>query len=33
MVPVTGIDLSIGVLKKMAAHPNIVGVKDKDVNK
>ncbi|XP_025408389.1 4-hydroxy-2-oxoglutarate aldolase, mitochondrial-like isoform X2 [Sipha flava] len=33
MVPVTGIDLSIGVLKKMAAHPNIVGVKDKDMAK
>lgn len=32
MVPVTGIDLSVGVLKKMAAHPNIVGVKDKDVS-
>lgn len=32
MVPVTGIDLSVDVLKKMAAHPNIVGVKDKDVS-
>lgn len=31
MVPVTGIDLSIEILKKMALHPNIVGVKDKDV--
>lgn len=31
MVPVTGIDLSVEVLTKMAKHPNIVGVKDKDV--
>lgn len=31
MVPVTGIDLSVEILKKMACHPNIVGVKDKDV--
>jgi len=32
MVPVTGIDLSVEVLKKMSLHPNIVGVKDKDVS-
>jgi len=32
MVPVTGIDLSVETLKKMALHPNIVGVKDKDVS-
>lgn len=33
MVPVTGIDLSVQVLKKMSSHPNIVGVKDKDVRR
>jgi len=33
MVPVTGIDLSVDVLKKMSLHPNIVGVKDKDMGK
>lgn len=32
MVPVTGIDLSVETLTKMASHPNIVGVKDKDVS-
>ncbi|XP_050540471.1 4-hydroxy-2-oxoglutarate aldolase, mitochondrial-like [Daktulosphaira vitifoliae] len=33
MVPVTGIDLSVKILKKMAMHPNIKGVKDKDMGK
>lgn len=33
MVPVTGIDLSVKILKKMSLHPNIVGVKDKDVRR
>ncbi|VVC45025.1 Aldolase-type TIM barrel,DapA-like [Cinara cedri] len=33
MVPVTGIDLSVEILKKMALHANIVGVKDKDMGK
>lgn len=33
MVPVTGIDLSVDILKKMSLHPNIVGVKDKDVSR
>lgn len=32
MVPVTGIDLSVQILKKMALHPNIKGVKDRDVS-
>lgn len=31
-VSVTGIDLSVSDLKKMASHPNIAGVKDKDVS-
>lgn len=31
-VSVTGIDLSVSNLKKMASHPNIAGVKDKDVS-